>query len=251
MTDSYLTQTAEPGWYIDPGGTAALRYFDGYQWTHHLSPTKSTSSWYSGATIKFIIILFTIGTILTGYFLWNLYGDSVYTIFKQHQLRSQLLSTPPTNLSSLPPIGDPVGTIIIPSIGVNDVFVAGTGGAQLAMGPGLWTAGSIPGQPGNATISGHRTTHTAPFYNLGKLTIGSLIYIDIPGQTQDVFQVRAIRAVSPNDVAVTDQTPGVRLTLTTCNPLYSATTRLVVQSEEIKGANVAKALPPSQWSFVG
>lgn len=241
-----------PGWYEDPYGVSDLRYFDGGRWTSYVEEYDKKSK--KDMTVKILITIILVSVVMLGYFLWNLYGDSVYTMFKQSEFRTQLAASPAkapntASLYKLPALGAPVGTIVIPAIALNVVFVAGTNGPQLAEGPGVMTSGVFPGLPGNATISGHRTTHTSPFYALGNLVKGDLIYINIPNAPQEVFQVRGIRAVNPNDVAVTSQTPGVRLTLTTCNPLYSATTRLIVQAEEIKGAYASKALPPSEWKF--
>ena len=53
------------------------------------------------------------------------------------------------------------------------------------------------------------------------------------------------------DVFVTDDVPGVRLTLLTCDPPGSAARRLVIQSELISGPFLSNALPASQWEFLG
>jgi len=127
-----------------------------------------------------------------------------------------------------PPVGNALGLLSIPRIGMNDdAIVEGVGEAQLEEGPGHYPGTPLPGQPGNVAIAGHRTTYGAPFYNLDQLQVGDPIFIQVP---QGTFQYDVIRStvVSPSDTAVLDAAPLPILTLTTCNPRYSASTRLVV-----------------------
>ena len=44
--------------------------------------------------------------------------------------------------------------------------------------------------------------------------------------------------MAPTDIWVTDSRPGAWLTLTTCNPKYSARERLIVTAELVAGPNV-------------
>src|SRR4249919_1501900 len=62
--------------------------------------------------------------------------------------------------------GDPLGHIVIPSIGLDKVFVEGTGTPDLQKGPGRYPATSFPGLPGTMAVAGHRTTYGAPFRKL-------------------------------------------------------------------------------------
>jgi sortase A len=128
-----------------------------------------------------------------------------------------------------PPIGSPVGTIQIPKINLAMTVVEGTDEAQLAMGPGHYPTTPLPGEAGNAAIAGHRTTYLHPFYSLDALAPGDLIFITT---LQGTFLYRVIdsQVVLPTDVAVVDPTPTPQLTLTTCNPRYSASQRLVVHA---------------------
>lgn len=128
-----------------------------------------------------------------------------------------------------PAVGRPVGTISIPAIGVRQVVVQGTGTAQLREGPGHYPATPMPGQPGNAAIAGHRTTYGAPFFHLDALVRGDAVYVST---VQGRFRYDVVRSfvVAPSDVAVVGPSPVAELTLTTCNPRYSASQRLVVQA---------------------
>jgi len=128
-----------------------------------------------------------------------------------------------------PPIGSPVGTIQIPKINLAMTVVEGTDEAQLAMGPGHYPTTPLPGQAGNVAIAGHRTTYLHPFYSLDALVPGDLIYITTL-QGTFLYRVTGSQVVLPTDVAVVDPTPTPQLTLTTCNPRYSASQRLVVHA---------------------
>jgi sortase A len=125
--------------------------------------------------------------------------------------------TAPT--TSAPAEGDPVGEIRIPVIGINT--------QDLRKGPGHYMGTPLPGQAGNAAVAGHRTTYGHPFYNLDGVGVGDPIILTT---FQGVFVYDAMKTevVSPNDNSALKDGPGATLTLTTCNPRFSASSRLVV-----------------------
>jgi len=130
----------------------------------------------------------------------------------------------------LPIPGGAIGHIVVPAIGVNRYVVQGVDEQDLQMGPGHYPGTPLPGQVGNVGIAGHRTTFGAPFFRLNELRKGDLIYLtDLSGITW-VYSVQRSWVVYPNDVAVLGPTRGAELTLTTCNPRFWATTRLVVRA---------------------
>jgi sortase A len=208
-----------------------------------------------GATI------FAFGVLVLLFVAYQLWGTGISTHFHQEALRKQFdrelaiaqrdrsTTTTPSSASSgstttttqplsgvaipvpgvAPAEGQPIGTIDIPKIGANYVVVQGTNTADLQLGPGHYDNTPLPGQPGNAAIAGHRTTYLHPFYNLNELAAGDPIYVTT---TQGRFQydVSAIMVVSPTDLAVINPTAVPTLTLTTCNPRFSAAQRLVVQA---------------------
>jgi len=132
------------------------------------------------------------------------------------------VSAPPAN-------GQPIGIIDIPAINVDYVVVQGTDESDLELGPGHYVGTPMPGNAGNAAIAGHRTTYLHPFYNLGSVRRGDVIYVStVQGRFR--YDVTGTSVVLPTDVAVLDPTVVPTLTLTTCNPPYSAATRLVVRA---------------------
>ena len=76
-----------------------------------------------------------------------------------------------------PALGQPVGLLSIPKIGILDAIVEGVGEAQLEEGPGHYPGTALPGEVGNVAIAGHRTTYAHPFYNLDALAPGDNVYI--------------------------------------------------------------------------
>ena len=154
----------------------------------------------------------------------------------------------PTTSSTFPdapppaPTGKAVAIIRIPKIGVDKAVVQGVGLPDLKKGPGHYPQTPLPGQPGNAAIAGHRTTYGAPFYSLNELNPGDKILVTT-AQGAFEYRVRESKVVKPSEVSVLDPTPDNRLTLTTCNPRFSAAQRLIVVSDLIGAA--APAPPPS------
>ena len=126
-----------------------------------------------------------------------------------------------------PPTGQPVATVRIPRIGVDKVGVEGVSVADRKKGPGHYPGTPMPGQAGNAAIAGHRTTYGAPFYDLDKLQPGDPIDVTT-AQGEFRYEVVETKIVAPSQVEVLEPTGDNRLTLTTCNPRFSARERLIV-----------------------
>ncbi len=143
-----------------------------------------------------------------------------------------------------PPAHEAFALIRIPSIerlqeGWN--VVEGVRRRDLKTGAGHMPWTPLPGQPGNAVISGHRTTYGAPFHELDVLVPGDRIEVDTALGTH-VYEVREAIIVKATDVWVTEPREGAWLTLTTCHPKFSARQRLVVFAELVAGPNAAVIL---------
>jgi sortase A len=208
--------------------------------------------------------IFAFGVLVLLFVAYQLWGTGISTHFHQEALRKQfdrelatarqdrsttttapstVAGTPSTTTTTTQPLrgvaaaipgvapadGQPIGTIDIPNIGANYVVVQGTDTSDLQLGPGHYDNTPLPGQPGNSAIAGHRTTYLHPFYNLNELVAGDPIYVTTT-QGRFRYNVTTITVVSPTDVSVIDPTTVPTLTLTTCNPRFSAAQRLVVQA---------------------
>lgn len=140
---------------------------------------------------------------------------------------------------SAPEDGSPFAEIRIPSIdslAEGWTVVEGVRLSQLKNGAGHMPWTPLPGQPGNAVISGHRTTYGQPFHDLDHLTAGDTIEVETAIGTH-VYAVTEVFVVRPTDVWVTHPKSGAWLTLTTCNPKFSARERLIVHAQMVAGPN--------------
>ena len=144
--------------------------------------------------------------------------------------------------------GKAVGILVIKKINLDKVIVQGTSTDDLRQGPGHYVGTPLPGEAGNAAIAGHRTTYGAPFYDLDKLVAGDLINVTTV-QGSFVYSVTTSQVVSPSDESVISVTTSPQLTLTTCNPRFSNTTRLVVHAKLIN--KPAPTLPQPTGSATG
>ncbi len=165
-------------------------------------------------------------------------NNQLHKVATSRQLHSAPRLTGPSRLGSAnvvapaepaPAEGQPVGSIDIPKIGIDQVVVQGIGTDDLRMGPGHYPGTPLPGELGNSAIAGHRTTYGHPFYNLNELSPGDPVLLTTP-QGVFAFTVSRTMVVSPDDNSVLRQSDFAELTLTTCNPRFSASQRLVVQA---------------------
>ena len=190
--------------------------------------------------------LVTVGILILLFVAYQLWGTGLQEARSQHSLTrkfEQLLkdAAPPhvapgpgvTTTTTEPPLpppsGESVAMIEIPKIDVRKAVVQGVGVADLKRGPGHYPKTPMPGQAGNAAIAGHRTTYGAPFFRLNELEKDDLIRVRT---LQGLFEYRVsrIEVVKPSQLEVLKQTKDAELTLTTCDPRYSARHRLVVHA---------------------
>jgi sortase A len=192
-------------------------------------------------------LLVTAGFILLLFVVYELKITDLQTAQSQRHLTSQLQqqwaspapvasSTGAPQLRAVEP-GQGLAVLRVPRLGGNyaPVVVEGVSTHDLERGPGHYPGTALPGQVGNFVVSGHRTTYGHPFTDLDQLRTGDPIVVETR-DTWFTYTVTATRIVAPTETGVVlpvpDQptaTPTQRLlTFTTCNPKYSASTRLVV-----------------------
>ncbi|MGH9243978.1 MAG: class E sortase [Acidimicrobiales bacterium] len=182
---------------------------------------------------------------------------------------------PPVTAPPAPPpaVGEAVGRIEIPAIGLDAVFVEGVRVGDLKKGPGHYPGMPLPGQAGNVGVAGHRTTYGAPFNRIDELVAGDEITVTTT-QGDFSYEVREQLIVGPRQNEVLFQTPDNRLTLTSCHPEFSARQRIIVVAglqgepvptppprDEVDGADPelgldvsgepAPRLPAIVWGLVG
>ena len=137
---------------------------------------------------------------------------------------------------SAPQPGEALGRMVIPEADVDWIVVEGVTPQDLRSGPGHIRGSAMPGQVGNTVISGHRVTNGAPFYHLDRLQRGDTVTVETVIGTH-TYEVVETRIVQPSDTWVATQWEGSWLTLTTCTPRFSSSSRLVVFARLIDGPN--------------
>jgi LPXTG-site transpeptidase (sortase) family protein len=125
------------------------------------------------------------------------------------------------------PFGGIVGRLVMPAIDSDLVVVKGVEREQLQEGPGWITQTSPPGREGNAGISGHRTTYGAPFRRIDELQPGDTVQFYSPFRRY-TYEVTEQLIVEPDRVEVLARGEEPMMTLTACEPPYSARFRIVV-----------------------
>jgi len=171
-----------------------------------------------------------------GYVAWLLWGTGIQTQQAQDQLRPtvqtwvadpQPVPVPGTAPRVLP--GDAYAAIVIPSIGLDMIVVQGTDYESLKKGPGHYLDTADPWDgTGRVGIAGHRTTYLHPFFDLDQVQPGDAISLLTRYGRYD-YEVTA-NFVLPEETAgkVLASTDDPTLVLTTCNPKYASSQRLIV-----------------------
>lgn len=151
-------------------------------------------------------------------------------------------------------VGTGIAVMYVPRFGKDwdpKVIVEGVSVDDLKLGPGHIPDTAGAGELGNFVLSGHRTTYGAPFADSDKLQPGDPIVIETR-TGWFTYTVKELSIVAPTAVEVTYAVPGNPtatpterlLTMTTCNPKYSARQRLIVRAT-LTAASAHDAGPPA------
>lgn len=134
-------------------------------------------------------------------------------------------------------LGQGIAFLRIPRLGKNYAVpvVEGVGLDDLARGVGHYPDTVRAGKVGNFAVAGHRATHGEPFAYLDRMRPGDVVVAETRSRWY-TYVVDRTRIVRPSDTWVIDPVPGKSgvepteslLTLTTCNPRWSSTERLIV-----------------------
>lgn len=139
------------------------------------------------------------------------------------------------------PAGQAFAEMYIPRFGKdwNKPVLEGTGTELLKKGLGHYSGTAPLGATGNFSVAGHRRTYGDPFKDFPQLRPGDAVILK-DATTWYTYTVRGgpLRTL-PTDIGVVDPvprkspftTPGRYLTLTTCDPEWGHSHRLVVWAE--------------------
>jgi len=144
-----------------------------------------------------------------------------------------IVGTPPAE-------GEGFATLYVPRFGADYVRAIGEGVSMASvlnnpeLGIGHYTQTQMPGELGNFALAAHRTTWGAPFKQIADLKVGDKLYVQTPDGWY-TYAFRTLEYVWPTGVGVLEpvpQAPGVEpldrvITLTSCNPMFSAAERII------------------------
>ncbi|MFH8888441.1 class E sortase [Streptomyces sp. NPDC017949] len=139
------------------------------------------------------------------------------------------------------PTGRPFAEMTIPRFGAGwtKPVLEGTDPELLKKGLGHYSGSARPGGTGNFAVAGHRRTYGDPFKDIPMLRPGDTVEVrDATHRYTYTVRAPALR-VLPTETGVVDAlpekspftTPGKYLTLTTCEPEWGHSHRLVIWAE--------------------
>ncbi len=147
----------------------------------------------------------------------------------------QPASTRQPAFSDTQKLGHEMSRLRIPSIGMDEVIRSGVAQRVIDQGVAHWVGTSAPGGSGNVVLAGHRTTFSAPFYDLDKLRHGDLMYLTDSSGFEVMYRVFDTFIVEPADIWITYETGKPMVTLFACHPKGSAAQRIVIRGELVAG----------------
>ncbi|MGO1311468.1 MAG: class E sortase [Brevibacterium aurantiacum] len=197
----------------------------------------------------------TAGMVLILFVVWQLWWTDIEANRDNEQLADKLAqdwqNQDPNELPDDPDepvVADPVeknsafGIFYIPRFG-DDYYRTVAEGVDLEpvlnrMGVGRYPNSAMPGEVGNFSIAGHRVTYGKPLNQIAQLRPGDEIIV----QTKDGFYTYTFRnfdIILPDAVEVLAPVPNEPkfkgkdriLTMTACNPMFSARERYVAYAE--------------------
>ncbi len=184
------------------------------------------------------VVLFVAGV---GMFAYPV-GTDLYSTYRQDKLSNALGSAQLQQRyrTRTTEVGQALTRLQIPKKGIElDVIVVeGTTPAALRAGAGHYPGTPLPGEAGNVSIAGHRTTFGRPFKHLDEMRPGDEVILSTPFKRYHYVAVNPFAGhanpwiVSPKDFSVVQNVPGKSfLTLTSCHPKGSAKQRIVLRLE--------------------
>jgi sortase A len=114
----------------------------------------------------------------------------------------------------------PVARLQVPSLGIDQIVLAGVSGRSLAFGPGHLDGTARPGTRGHSVLSGHRDTH---FRFLQDLTPGTRLRIQRTDGRWRSYRVGGSAVIDAGEARLALGTGRPVVTLVTCYPFDAIT----------------------------
>lgn len=220
-----------------------------------MSTSRGRAQSFFGALIGLLgELLITAGAFLLLFVVWQLWWTDVIADGDHTQIISQLESewgpTPkkiaPAENGDAPkteagPENKVWGTLHVPKFDKSESPIAEGVSMEKVLnvkGNGHYPDTVMPGEVGNFSLAGHRSTYGRPLHDIARLQEGDPIVVE----TKEAFYVYTVtehHIVMPNQtevIAPVPNKPGEKptekmLTLTACHPQYSARERYIVHAK--------------------
>jgi sortase A len=130
-------------------------------------------------------------------------------------------------------VGQPLGRLRVPRLGLSIIVVTGTDEASLQKGPGWYTGTRLPGEGQLIYIAGHRTTYLAPFAHIDSLRRGDSVTLELPYATF-VYRITGHVIVPSDDLARLRSRGYEQVALQACHPRFFATHRYIAYARPVQ-----------------
>ncbi|MDR1710384.1 MAG: class E sortase [Propionibacteriaceae bacterium] len=188
-------------------------------------------------------VFITVGVFLVAFVVWQLWWTDVVADAEAADVVARMESGTDDDASWVHPkevkLGDAFAIIRIPRFGAKYArpVYEGTSRAILQRGVGHYPETVLPGEIGNYSMAGHRTTYGKPFNKIAELKDGDRIIIETV-DTYYVYAVTGREIVRPTQVSVVYPVPNdataeptqALLTMTSCEPMFSSRYRYVIHA---------------------
>lgn len=113
----------------------------------------------------------------------------------------------------------PIGRLLIPRLGYDEIVLEGATPRTLAFGPARLMSGAAMGEAGNLVLAGHRTSWFRSLEGIKPGDTMKVDWLDPHGALHErVYTVDIVRVTLPQDVSLLTPTLEDALTLITCYP---------------------------------
>jgi len=181
-----------------------------------------------------------VGVVVLGYCGFVLLDTKLYQARESRSFQQQMKDLKPAiagkgrvqEASFHPVAGGVLGQIELTRIGVTAMILEGTDDRTLRRAVGHIPGTSLPGQPGNVAIAGHRDTFFRALRDVRQ--DDEITLMTLEGSYR--YRVDSIKVVEPEDTQVLNNSGGDLLTLVTCYPFYfvgPAPRRFIVRAQRI------------------
>lgn len=226
------------------------------------APPRRGVGWFVRGVVGIVgELMITAGVVLGLFVAWQLVWTDVVGDADQEVAVAQLEETfqlPQTSGDGGPTTLEPVeigkgfAIVRIPRFGAKYAkpLYEGKDRLTLQKGIGHYPETVMPGEIGNFSMAGHRTTYGKPFNKVAELKHGDLVIVET-AEAYFVYEVYEDQIVRPNQIEVVapvPSEPGAKptealMTMTSCHPLFSSRQRWITHGRLIDTIPHAEGLP--------